>query len=176
MPDNDEILYLFYVNEEKLNSCPRVPICIGNQHIPAVIDTGSQISLLTEERYYKLRSEGMEGLELGVQNAVLGSAFGNKTKRIRVPAMMPIRIDDIVVDHIFLIAPQLLTQAILGVDFCRMNNIIINFPEQCFTMERDGNVSRHHFAYDNNIRSIGIGDFDPADKNKKRHRVHADSI
>jgi hypothetical protein len=94
---------MFYVNKEKLNICPRVPICIGNQHIPAVIDTGSQISLLAEELYYKLRSEGVEGLELGVQNAVLVSAFGNKTKRIRVQAMMPIRIDDIVVDHIFLI-------------------------------------------------------------------------
>jgi hypothetical protein len=74
--------------------------------------------------------------------------------------MMPVCIDGIVVDHIFLISPQLLTQAVLGVDFCRMNNIItcINFPEQCFTMERDGKVSRHHFAYDNNIRSIGIGE------------------
>ena len=167
MPDSDEILYVFYVNEEKLNSCPRVPICIGNQHIPAVIDTGSQISLLTEDLYYKLRSEGVEGLEVGVQNAVLVSAFGNKTKCMRVQAMMPILIDDIVVDHIFLISPQLLTQALLGVDFCRMNNIIINFPEQCFTMERDGNVSRHHFAYDNNIHSISIGDLGPADNSTK---------
>ena len=65
MPDNDEILYTFYVNEEKLNSCPRVPIRIGNQHIRAVIDTGSQVSLLTEELYYKLRSEVVEALELG---------------------------------------------------------------------------------------------------------------
>ena len=139
-PESDENLYMFYVNEEKLNSCPRVPIRIGNQNIPAVIDTGSQISLLTEELYYKLRSEGVKGLELGVQNAVLVSAFGNKTKRIRVQAMMPISIDGIVVDHIFLISPQLLTQALLGVDFCRMNNIIINFPEQWFTMERDGKI------------------------------------
>jgi hypothetical protein len=30
---------------------------------------------------------------------------------------------------------------VIGVDFCRMNNIIITFPEQCFTMERDGIVS-----------------------------------
>jgi hypothetical protein len=103
MPDNDEILYMFNVNEEKLNSCPRVPIYIGNQHIPAVIDTGSYISFLTEELYYKLRSEGVEGLELGVQNGVLVSAFGNKTKRIHVQAMMPFLVDDIVVDHIFLI-------------------------------------------------------------------------
>jgi hypothetical protein len=107
MPDNDEILYMCYVNKEKLKSCSRVPICIGNQHIPAVIDTGSHISLLGQELNHKLRSEGVEGLELGVQNAVLVSAFGNKTKRIRVQAMMPIRIDDIVVDHIFLISPQL---------------------------------------------------------------------
>ena len=137
MPDNEEILYMFYVNKERLNSCPRVPICIGNRHILAVIDTGSQISLLTEELYYKLRREGMEGLELGVQNAVLVSVFGNKTKRIRVQTMMQICIDDIAVDHIFLISPQLLTQALLGVDFCRMNNIIFNFPEQCFTVEME---------------------------------------
>ena len=65
MPDNDEILYTFYVNEEKLNRCPGVPVCIGNQHIPAVIDIGSQVSLLTEELYYKLRSEVVEALELG---------------------------------------------------------------------------------------------------------------
>ena len=51
--------------------------------------------------------------------------------------MMLICIDDIVMDHIFLITPQLLTQALLGVDFCRMNNIIINFPKQYFTMEKD---------------------------------------
>jgi hypothetical protein len=167
MPGNDKILYTFYVNEEKLKSCPRVPICTGNQHIPAVIDTGSQVSLLTEELYHKLRSVGVETLELGVQNAVLVSAFENKTRCIRAQAMLPIRIADIVVDHIFLISPQLLTQALLGVDFCQMNNIIINFPAQCFTMERDGKVSRHHFAYDNNIRSIGIGDLGSTDNSTK---------
>ena len=144
-----------------------IPICIGNQHIPALIDTGSQISFLSEELYHKLRHEGVEGLELVVQNAIIVSAFGNKTKRIRVKAMMPIRIDDIVVDHIFLISPQLLTQALLRVDFCQMNNIIINFPEQRFTMERVSNVSRHHFAYDNNIRYIGIGVLGPADNSTK---------
>ena len=108
----------------------------------------------------------MEGLELGVQNAVLVSAFGNKSKRIRVQAMMTICTDDIVIDHIFLVSPQLLTQALLGVDFCRMTNIIINFPEQYFTMERDGKVSRHHFAYDD-IRSTGIGDLGQADHRTK---------
>jgi hypothetical protein len=147
MPDNDEILYTVYVNEETLNSCPRVPTCIGNQHIPAVIDTGSHASLLTEELYHKLRSDGVEALELGVQNAILVSVFGNKTRHIRAQAMLSIRIANILVDHIFLISPQLLTQALLGVDFCQMNNVIINFPEQCFTMERDGEVSRHHFTY-----------------------------
>jgi len=81
-------------------------------------------------------------------------------------------IDNIVVEHIFLISPQLLTQALLGVDFCRMN--IINFPEQCFTMQRDGIVSRHHFAYDDNIRSISIRDLNPADHSKKPDRAHAE--
>jgi len=87
--------------------------------------------------------------------------------------MLPIRIGDIVVDHIFLIAPQFLTQALLGVDFCRMN-IIINLPEQCFTMEKNGTVSRNHFAYDNNIRPIGIGDLGPTENSTKTDTVHAD--
>jgi hypothetical protein len=67
------------------------------------------------------------------------------------------------VDHIFLISPQLVTQALLGVDFCRVNSIIMNFPEHCLIMERDGIVSRHHFKYDNNIRSKGISDLGPTD-------------
>ena len=79
----------------------------------------------------------MESLELGLRNAVL-VAFGNETKRIRVQEMMQIRTDDMVLDHIFLILLKLLTQAPLGVDFCGMNSVIINFPEQCLTMERDG--------------------------------------
>jgi hypothetical protein len=81
--------------------------------------------------------------------------------------MLPIRIGDIVADHVFLISPQLLTQAPLGVDFCRMNNSITNFSEQCFTMDRDGKVSRHHFAYDNNVRSIGTGDLGPTHNSTK---------
>jgi len=174
--DKDEILYMFYISEEKLNSCPRVLICIENQRVPAVIYTGSQISLLTEQLHHELRSEGVEGLQLGVQNTGLVSAFGNKSKRIRFQAMMPIRIDDMVVDHIFLVSPQFLTQALLGVDFCRMNNIIINFPEQYFTMERYGKVSRHHFVYDNNIQSIDISYLDPAEHSTKNGlRLHAGS-
>jgi predicted aspartyl protease len=82
MPDNDAILYIFYVKEEKLISCPQVPICIGNQHITAVIDTGNQICLLTEEMCHKLRYESVEDLELRVQTAVLVSAFRNKAKRV----------------------------------------------------------------------------------------------
>jgi len=93
-----------------------------------------------EKMYHKLRSEDMESLEPVVQNAVLVSAFGNKTKRIRLRVMKQIRIDDIVLDHIFLMSHQLITQTPFGVAFCRMNSVIINFPEQCFTMDRDGKI------------------------------------
>jgi len=158
---------MFYINEEKLNSCTRVLICIGNQRVPAAIDTGNQISLLKEELYHELKSEGVEGLELGVQNAVVVSAFGNKSNRIRVQALMPIRIDDTVVDHIFLVSTQLLTQALLGVEVCWMNNIFLNFPEQYFTMEKDGRGSHHHFAYDDNIQPMNMTNIDPADHNPK---------
>ena len=133
-----------------------------------MIDIGSQISLLTEEMCHKLIAEGLESLQLGVQSAALASAFGNKTKSNRANAKMQIRVDEIVLGDIFLISPQLLTQTLLGVDVCRMNNVIINFTVLCFAMERDGKVSRHHFAYDNDIRSTGVGDLDNADHSTKQ--------
>jgi len=34
-------------------------------------------------------------------------------------------------------------------------------------MKRDGKVSRHHFAYDNNVRSIDIGDLGPTHNSTK---------
>lgn len=43
----------------------------------------------------------METLELGLRNAGLVIAFGNKTKRIGVQEMMQIRTDGMVLDHIF---------------------------------------------------------------------------
>jgi len=129
---------------------------------------GNQISLLTEEMYHKLIAEDLESLEPGVQSAILVSAFGNKSKIIRVKAMMHIRVDEIVLDEIFLISPQILTQTLLGVDFCRMNNFI-NFTALCFAMERDGKVSRHLLAYANNVRSVCTGDLRPTD-----HRTNTD--
>jgi len=148
-------------NKETLNNCPQIPISIGNERVLAVIDTVSKISPVKEKMYHKSRSEDMESLELGLQNAVLVSAIGNKTKRIRLQAMKQNHIDDIVLDHIFLMSHQLITQAPFGVEFCRMNSVIINFPEQCFTMERDGKIYRHHFAYANNVRTIRTGDLGP---------------
>jgi len=168
IPDKNETLCPFYVNKEMLNNCPQIPISIGNERVFAVIDTVSQISLAKEKMIHKLRSKDMKNLELGVQNAVLFSAFGNKTKRIRLQAMKQIRIDDIVLDHIFLMSHQLITQAPLGVDFCRMNSVIINFPEQCFTMERDGKIEKHHFACANNVRTLRTSDISPSDYRTNR--------
>jgi hypothetical protein len=46
-----------------------------------------------------------------------------------------------------------------------MSKVIINFPEKCFSTERNRKVSRYHFAYDNNVRSVG--DLGPADHSTK---------
>jgi len=65
--DNDEILYMFYVNEEKLNSCPTISICVGNQLIPTEIDTGVDImpigaEVTSESRYVIKHCGGVNDL------------------------------------------------------------------------------------------------------------------
>jgi hypothetical protein len=46
-----------------------------------------------------------------------------------------------------------------------MSKVTINFPEKCFSLERDRKVSTHHFTYDNNVQSTG--DLGPADHSAK---------
>jgi len=54
-----------------MKSCPYIDIKIGNRNEKGVIDTGSEINLITEDLSAHLQSEGLEMLELKLQSTVL---------------------------------------------------------------------------------------------------------
>jgi len=87
----------------------------------------------------------MRNLELLVQNMKLVSAFNDTARKVNIQAMLTLKFREVRVDQIFLIAPRLMTQVLNGVDFCVANKITISFPDKCFSMDVDNEVTKHMF-------------------------------
>jgi hypothetical protein len=73
----------YFINDENMKNCPHIDIQIGNGSVKMVTDTGSEISLITEDLYAHLQSQGLEMLELKSQSTVLVTAFGIRSQRIK---------------------------------------------------------------------------------------------
>jgi hypothetical protein len=77
------------------------------------LDSGAEISILSEELFEYLTDSGLQLLHI----PVLVSAWGSRTTRIKKQVLLPVRIDNEVYEKVFMVAPQLLTSAILGANF-----------------------------------------------------------
>jgi hypothetical protein len=60
---------------------------------------------------------------------VLKSAFTGKTQRVKRQVLVPLTIHGVPIEQVMLISPKLVTQMILGMDYCIENQIIIDFPK-----------------------------------------------
>ena len=68
----------------------------------------------------------MRNQELSVQNMKLVSAFNDRAKKVNIQAMLTLRFEEVRADQIFLITPRLMTQDLIGVDFCVANKVTIS--------------------------------------------------
>ena len=104
----------------------------------AILDTGCELTIMNENLYEKIRQKGNTYLELPAQHLTLVSAFNDKGKRVKKQIFMPVKLGNVCIDQVFIISPQLLTSAILGVDFFINTRAIINFPERCAVFKHHG--------------------------------------
>jgi hypothetical protein len=72
---------------------------------------------MNEDLYERIKQRGNKYLELPTQHLTLVSAFNDKSRRVKRQIFVPVKLGTVVIDHVFLVSPQLLTSAILGVDF-----------------------------------------------------------
>lgn len=61
--------------------------------------------------------KGVKALHLPVVNGALTTAFGNKTKRMKRLALIEFGIDEVKYEQVFMIAPNLVPDAILRIHF-----------------------------------------------------------
>jgi hypothetical protein len=73
-------VYLHFVNQNNLLCSPQVNCILGTQQYFAILDTGCEASIMSENLYRELKTRGVEILELPTQNLVLFGTFSRKNK------------------------------------------------------------------------------------------------
>jgi hypothetical protein len=68
---------------------------------------------------------------------VLKSAFTGRTKRVKWQALVKLQINNISLEQIILISPQLVTPLLLGMDFCVDNHVVIDVPKKMIIKKAD---------------------------------------
>ena len=116
--------------ESKRYECPKLKIMIGGEEVSALLDTGCELSIQNEQLYNKFRPLGLNCPELPTQHLNLVSALNERSKRIRKQALLEIQIDDNKVDQDVLLTSQLLTDAILVLDFLIDHAAELSFPDR----------------------------------------------
>ena len=87
--DNKAGVTTYFINDENTKNGPHIDIKIGDRNVKGVIDMGSEISLITEDLYAQLLSQGIEMLELNLQSTELVTAFGSRSRRIKKQVYIP---------------------------------------------------------------------------------------
>jgi predicted aspartyl protease len=121
-------------------------IKFAGEEMHALIDTGCEMSILNESLYNKLRHAGLQCLELPTQHVNLVSAFSNKSKIVKKQALLEVNIGETKLDQVVLLSAQLLTGAILGLDFLISYGAEISFPERRITRRINEEVFNFEFT------------------------------
>jgi hypothetical protein len=130
-------LIVFYINEANLNYCPRVEVRFGDLVVDCYIDSGSEVSVISEKLYNQLVLKGLPTYEIGINNAVLITAFGNRTKRLKKQVYLEFAIGQDVFENGFVI---------IGCDFAKDCGLIIDFNDECIKYKRDGILKKCGFS------------------------------
>jgi hypothetical protein len=73
-------------------------------------------------------------MELPTQHMNFVSAFNNKSKRVKKQRLLEVNTGETQLDQVVLLSAQLLTEAILGLDFLISYEAEISFPERRITL------------------------------------------
>ena len=129
-------------NKDQLNRAnrnilpsPHLQIKIFNHDVWALLDTGSQITAVSDTFYNKL-IEGNQISELPVTNMVVSTAIGKKGTVIKRQILLEFHIGKYVNIHTFLVIPHLSSEIILGNDWCCKNGLVIDYYERNIRLQK----------------------------------------
>lgn len=128
----------------KILKSPHLLVTIGDINTWSLIDTGSQISVISLEFYNTLKNK-MNLLELPVSNMTVSTAIGKKSTTIKKQVSLSFEIGSRKFAFIFVVVPFLTSQIILGNDLHLRYGTIINYQNQ--TVCIGGNIIPNAFTW-----------------------------
>lgn len=146
--------------ERKILSIPFVKVKVGDWEGKCLLDSGSQISGISE-----LLSKEFHGsssyCEIPVVGVKIRGATGRHSKPVKVQAFITFQIDNISFDHGFLVIPDLGEDFLLGSDWLLKTNAEINWKEMSLSnFNQHGTHLNTHFLQEEdtylNVHSMKI--------------------
>lgn len=125
--------------------CPEVPITIGNQTITALIDSGANITCLSEEWFQINKTNIGKYEEFPATSLHIKTALGGKSRRIQRIILVSAQLLGQPFNLQCLIVPNLIKPLILGVDFMKHFKVIINLQNETFNIQINNQNLSYHF-------------------------------
>jgi hypothetical protein len=139
-------MIVLFINEASLANSPLVLVNVLKCRFTAILDSGSEVNLISERVYENLMETGLQVPTLPVEVVVLVMAFGWRSKRICRQALTEFYIGRDVFETIILVSSQLNSDAIFGCQFLSEHGVTINFRSETFTYVRNGETREQAFA------------------------------
>jgi hypothetical protein len=109
---------VLFIIETTLGQNPQIGITVEDRFvINAIVDSGSEVNLLSEEVYEKLIKAGVNIPVLPVENILLVTAFGKRSKRIKHQAFIDFTMGSDCFESVFMVSYQLKMKRSLVVNF-----------------------------------------------------------
>lgn len=109
--------------------CPEINLKIGNVATYALIDSGANISCISEEWYNHNKKNLQNYEELPVTSISIKTALGSKSKRIQRILLLPMQLQDQETLIQCIVVPNLIKPMIIGTDVMSQLEMELNFKK-----------------------------------------------
>ncbi|KAK2577871.1 hypothetical protein KPH14_008172 [Odynerus spinipes] len=116
-------------NRATYKPSPYIKLTLDEKSVEALVDTGSQVTCVSE-RLYDILKQHSHVKELPVANARVYTALRQKAVTIKRQIFIPMIIDEVRYDQVFLVVPYLSSECILGNDWLHENKVNINYEKK----------------------------------------------
>lgn len=109
---------------------PQIEINFYGHNFPALVDSGSQVSCISEEVWVQFSGVHDQIPSFLCSGVKLTGAFKAKQKKVERQCLLTFQAGDAEFEHEFLVAPDLAYPVIIGVDFLRTIGAIIDLENE----------------------------------------------
>lgn len=117
-------------NRKEVPSCPTIKLKLEKTDVLALIDSGSELSCISEEFYDKLVGMGVPIVSLPVVGITVLGATSKRSKKVHQQVFVDVTIGRIRTKAICLVVVNLVRELILGIDWLVENCVNINFKNK----------------------------------------------